>query len=240
MNGEKTTIPPTYYRSRLPVYLQKEYRRIVDAILHKQKTVWITPGTTSSALSVVIRAVHYDHPEFIHIYWWRLPLFLGSILQLEYMLEEPFLSACQRSVIEQAKAIRRDYSVYEPKTAFRKLANKIAKEVTYKDTGSVFFDHTLYGALQQKSAVCEGVSKLYLFYCQQLRLPALLVSGSANGVAHCWCMVEYNGIRRHIDVTALLSLDEMAGIYSPFSFKTDAEMLATGYQWDTTLIPPTN
>lgn len=239
MSGKNMTIPPAYYRSILPRHLQTEYRHIADAILHKKKTVWITPGISISELGEVIRAVHYDHPEFSFLFWWRMPVFMGSILQLEYMLEEPFLSACQRTIREHASAIRRDYSSYTPKMAFRKLANKIAQEVTYKDTGSGFYDHTLYGALQ-KTAVCEGVSKLFLFYCQQLHLPALLVPGTVNGVGHMWCFVEFDGIRRHIDITAQLSLGKMLGMCSPFLFKTDLEMIAAGYQWNTELIPATN
>lgn len=244
MSGENMhisrTIHPTYYRSRLPVYLQKEYRRVVHALLHKRKTTWITPSITSSELASVIYAVHHDHPEFFYIYWWQTPLYMGSILQFQYMLEDPFLSACQHTIRDHANEIRCEFSSYTPKLAFRKLANKIAKEVTYKDTGSGFYDHTLYGALKQKSAVCEGISKLFLFYCQHLRLPAILVSGTVNGVGHAWCLVEYNGVRRHIDITAQLSIAEAVGTCSPFLFKTDSEMLAAGYQWDTTLIPATN
>lgn len=58
-----------------------------------------------------------------------------------------------------------------------------------------------YGALVNGQAVCEGYARAMQLLLQRASLPCTLVSGTADGIAHMWNMVEIDGRSYHLDPT---------------------------------------
>ncbi|MCM1329369.1 MAG: hypothetical protein NC253_07990 [Ruminococcus sp.] len=67
------------------------------------------------------------------------------------------------------------------------------------DTESPYSD-TIYGALVQKKALCEGYSKAFSYLCNLAGIENTIVTGITT-VPHMWNMVKLGGNWYHVDVT---------------------------------------
>lgn len=79
------------------------------------------------------------------------------------------------------------------------------------DTESPYSD-TIYGALVQKKALCEGYAKAYSYLCNLAGIENVIVTGQAN-VPHMWNMVKLGGNWYHVDVTWDNSDDDLRKDY---------------------------
>ncbi|MBQ8827037.1 MAG: hypothetical protein IJ007_08090 [Oscillospiraceae bacterium] len=62
------------------------------------------------------------------------------------------------------------------------------------------YGNTVYGALVEGKALCEGYSKAFSYLCNRVGIENMIVTGLTNE-AHMWNMVKVNGNWYHIDVT---------------------------------------
>lgn len=67
------------------------------------------------------------------------------------------------------------------------------------DTESPYSD-TIYGALVQKKALCEGYAKAFSYLCNLAGIENTIVTGQTT-VPHMWNMVKLGGNWYHVDVT---------------------------------------
>ena len=67
------------------------------------------------------------------------------------------------------------------------------------DTESPYSD-TIYGALVQKKALCEGYAKAFSYLCNLAGIENTIVTGETT-VPHMWNMVKLGGNWYHVDVT---------------------------------------
>lgn len=67
------------------------------------------------------------------------------------------------------------------------------------DTESPYGD-TVYGALVQKKALCEGYAKAFSYLCNLVDIENTIVTGTTT-VPHMWNMVKLGGNWYHVDVT---------------------------------------
>lgn len=67
------------------------------------------------------------------------------------------------------------------------------------DTENPYSD-TIYGALVQKKALCEGYAKAFSYLCNLAEIENVIVTGQANA-PHMWNMVKLGGNWYHVDVT---------------------------------------
>ena len=75
------------------------------------------------------------------------------------------------------------------------LADNAAEEL------SPSYSFTIYGALCDKLAVCEGYTKAFQYLCYLAGINSTQVSGIGNGGPHMWNMVEIDNKWYHTDVT---------------------------------------
>ena len=62
------------------------------------------------------------------------------------------------------------------------------------------YANTVYGALVEGKALCEGYSKAFSYLCNRAGIENMIVTGLTNE-AHMWNMVKVNGNWYHVDVT---------------------------------------
>lgn len=79
------------------------------------------------------------------------------------------------------------------------------------DTESPYSD-TVYGALVQKKALCEGYAKAYSYLCNLAGIENVIVTGQTT-VPHMWNMVKLDGNWYHVDVTWDNSDDDLRRDY---------------------------
>lgn len=64
------------------------------------------------------------------------------------------------------------------------------------------YSNTIYGALVQKNALCEGYAKAFSYLCNLAGIENTIVTGlTGAGVYHMWNMVKLGGNWYHVDVT---------------------------------------
>lgn len=225
---------PTYYRSLLTQAQQVVYRLIVASALRLESPVMLPPGPISPEdIRAAMDAAHFDHPEIFWVDWWHYqlssePILCRIIVRLSFLLEKQTVNACTCALQSKTEDVLR----HLPREAgaarrYRILASAVIDSVQYKDTGSAFWDHTVVGPVIAHTAVCEGIAKLYLLYCQRANLPCILVSGLVDGKRHAWNQVEMDGQAFYVDVTALLEAKSLACL--AFMFKDARYMRSHGY-----------
>ena len=105
------------------------------------------------------------------------------------------------------------------------LARLMRQTCSYQAGGG----STAYDALLEGTADSQGMALALALLCQRTQ-PALsctVVDGQWNGVSHLWNVVQTAGGYRHVDLT-------QPG--EPV-FRTDQEMAAAGYAWDSERVP---
>lgn len=78
------------------------------------------------------------------------------------------------------------------------LHDKIAEHVTYKETDN---SQSVWGALVEGEAVCEGYAELYQYLLYRSGISAHIVTGSSRGIPHAWNVVRIDGKYYQTDVT---------------------------------------
>ena len=105
------------------------------------------------------------------------------------------------------------------------LVRLVRQTCSYQEGGG----STAYDALLEGTADSQGMALALALLCQRTQ-PALsctVVDGQWNGVSHLWNVVQTAGGYRHVDLT-------QPG--EPV-FRTDQEMAAAGYTWDSERVP---
>ena len=235
-------IAPAFYRSLLTPAEQLAYRQLVTGLLTGKGTIFIPQGMVPTAqLHRVVQAVHLDHPELFEIQWWEYRFAAmpdGSYLRFRRMLE-PGPSEAIRNSLNTKTACMRQKLADSPSVedAYLQIAKEIASTTKYVDSGSAFWDHTLVGPALRHTAVCEGVSKFFLFCCQRAGLPCAIVTGTLHGVPHAWNMVELTPYGwAYLDVTGMLQSRFLCTPLDPSPFQTGQQLRRNGYQWPSAFI----
>lgn len=230
-------LAPAYHRTLLSPGQQAAYRTVVMALLRRQTEIPIEPPLSDEALRQVVRAVHLDHPELFYVNFWQFsishPGLSRSILHFSLMLEERPAAAVGKTLYQRAEDLREPVrQAPNPAQAYFLLAREIGTNTRYVNTGSTFWEHTAAGPVLCHRSVCEGIAKLFLFYCQRLELPCALVTGELQGVPHAWNVVEPEGEGKYIDVTALLQTIRLLPPISGVAFQREETLRRLGYSWD--------
>lgn len=109
------------------------------------------------------------------------------------------------------------------------LHDELASMTTYYEYENIedvpLNQHSIYGALIEKSAVCDGFAKAMQLLLQRIGMESILVSGTLEGSSHAWNMVKLNDKWYHLDVTSNKSIhnqesDSRHTIHSYFNITT--------------------
>ena len=108
----------------------------------------------------------------------------------------------------------------------RAVYELLAGETEY--TGEAVYDdamrlqHTAYGAIAEKRAVCDGFALAYRYLLSAKGIPCLVVPGVSEGNPHTWNIAEWDGRWHEADLTWDASLGNEGG--SQYFDLTTAEM----------------
>lgn len=227
-------IAPTHYRTLLTPDEQEIYKTIVNGLIRYENSIRISQSTS---IQRVVNAIHLDHPELFFVDFWHYQVsqsFLppGAAVNFQMLLARDTAHSVANTLSLRATALQSGLPLgVPPEQQYYHVARHIASSTAYIDSGSGFWDHTCAGPGLKGTAVCEGIAKLFLFFCQRLQLPCAIVTGSLNGTPHAWNMVDLHGRIRYIDVTGMLHIASRCPILPLALFRTESQLHLLGYEW---------
>lgn len=109
----------------------------------------------------------------------------------------------------------------------------------YQNNTITVESHTAYGALINKTAVCDGYTELLHNLLKAAGIESIFVTGEANGnkgwEGHAWLIVKVDGHYSHLDVT-WNDLDKSDALDYTYFNRFDAEM-EKDHKWDREAYP---
>lgn len=196
---------------------QRIYRIMLSAIKNIT-TDWIWLGNCSevylSDIAVAYRAVTYDYPELFWVPYTyvvnkgetgvKLAFELTSGSSDKKYLVEPHLVEAKQAELEAAA--QRIISQVEgvAKTPYERvlyLHDLLVENITYSDTLDEDMVYTVYGALVNQSAVCEGYARAMSYLCEKMGIRCILITGRSKNQGHMWNLVRLENKWYHVDVT---------------------------------------
>ena len=123
------------------------------------------------------------------------------------------------------------------------LHDTICKNVVYEDVGQDA--HTIVGALLNKRAVCDGISKAFKYFCDLLGIQCCVVTGKAKRSydmfvfeSHAWNKVFFNGMWYNVDVTYDLTIGNSEYIRHDYFMVSD-QSISSSHQENSIKFPAT-
>ncbi len=231
-----TAIAPTYYRTLLSPQEQQSYKTIVNGLLQHKDGIFVAhPNADQGSIQKLVQSVHLDHPELFFVNFWSYQYFQiipasGFTLRFRMMLDQKTSDSVSNTLLSRSLELQKKLPAeLSPEEKYYRTVAEIAANTTYHNSGSVFWEHTAAGPVLGHTAVCEGIAKLFLFFCQHLNLPCAVVTGTLNDVPHAWNMVTLNDSIRFVDVTGLLTTASAFADCPEAIFQTRETLSSRGY-----------
>ena len=189
-----------YSRYELSEKEQDIYYEVIEAIGTLEKVVPLPVESTT--YRKILETIRIEQLGFAQVSEWTLE-YNASAQQFEviftYRLTENELSEMNRAAEKAAQEIiaqlTPDMDDYEKLKFFHDYLILNCET----DTSYPYAD-TVYGALVEKKALCEGYSKAFSYLCNLAGIENAIVTGQTY-VAHMWNMVKVDGNWYHVDVT---------------------------------------
>lgn len=193
---------------------QKEIYCYMKTAADQMKTGYFSIGASSGEqnrftdIAISYRALLCDNPQIFWLSGTYMSSPDGSALAFSYAEKGlDYIMTPQQKNTAQAQL---DAAINDLVSRANTLSNNFEKElffhdwlcksITYTDRGE-YSDYTIYGALIEKKAVCEGYSRAMQILCNKANIPCTVVYGSSFGEGHMWNIANPGDGWYHIDVT---------------------------------------
>ena len=196
--------------------LYKEIEGVVNAVsdeakdgLYPMQEIELKDVNLSEgAIRVVIEAFNCDHPE---IFWVSntFGYYSDTKMTMVHLYSEfsgADINVMQTELNNEIKSFLSDMplglSEYErEKFIHDKLITSCVYDVNADYTQGMQSAFTMYGALVDKLAVCEGYTKAMQYMLKLVGIESITVNGYSKSELHQWCMVNIDDKWYHLDAT---------------------------------------
>ena len=202
-----------YYQS-----LSNPGKRVYDAILEgivqcRDAVLVDDVKLTNEAVGVIYHYILWDNPAIFCIgeyAMWRAVTENGKHIKITSLCgSKEDETALRHEVLAEVKKIlsRTDIYGYSAIQKEKYVHDYIIKNWPYDescgDGGARLEPYTVYGALVQKTAVCEGFAKTAKLLLELLGVHTMVVSGTiiSKNAGHAWNAVEICGKHYQLDIT---------------------------------------
>lgn len=196
--------------------LYKEIESVVNAVsdeteeeLYSMKEIELKDVELSEGtIRVVIEAFNCDHPEV----FWVSNTFgyyannRGTMVYLYSEFSGSEINSMQvklnNKVEEMLSDMPKGLSEYErEKFIHNKLIENCVYDEEVDSSQGMRSDFTMYGALVENSAVCEGYTKTMQYLLKLVGVESITVNGYSKSELHQWCLVNIDDKWYHLDAT---------------------------------------
>jgi len=196
-----------YHRNLLSADHKGVYDEVYKAIMNFEPSVTLISRVKKDDLFTVMYSVYYDNPEMFwwacnYRYWWNSDTVITKI-EFTYLFEkekmqdvyDQFLSMSFPIVFYAALL---DNDIDKVKYIHDYLCKSIVYDYDAFNSGNYGGKlQTAYSAICEYKTVCAGYSRAFAYYCQQLGIPCVVLSGSG----HAWNIITLDGNTYQMDVT---------------------------------------
>lgn len=218
-----------YYFNQLTPEQQTIYNQLYETVetMSESTTLNLESGMTSEDISIIYRALRYDHPE---IYWIQAYKYIVDGNNM-YFYPTYLVNTEEKSLYDNQledwtdeiiKAVDKDWSDYEKELA---LYDFLVENTEYNLCAPL--NQSLISAVQGES-VCLGYTKAFKYLCDKVGLECIVVEGiSKDGVGHSWNKVNIDGNWYNVDSTNSNTAQMFSDSYDMFNI-TD-ELISLRY-----------
>lgn len=220
-----------YYYNRLNENEKKIYKAIYDGIM-KYKTYVEVPGVSlnDSVVGYVYHCVLWDNPFIFSVgeyAMWHAVSADKSKIKMTTLCDAESEKEYRKQVEDAVNAILAVPGIQQMND-FQKevfvhdfIINNVEYDTTLGDNGSRIEPYTVYGALVEHKAVCEGIAKTVKLLLNMLDVKCIVVSGKYDGYGHAWNIVKIDGWEYNLDVTMDMGRVVHKGMmrYNYFNFR---------------------
>ncbi|HZJ77639.1 MAG TPA: transglutaminase domain-containing protein [Clostridia bacterium] len=196
-----------YYFNRLSNREKHAYNNILEQVNYLPEKIEI-PMLDSESLTTVYESLLFDNPMLIQLDRSCNIVSIGkeSFFTTEYVLsQEEYISKTseiQEAVDSILSTMPENLSDYEKELY---IHNEIIKRCSYKNDNNPD-ESTVYGALVNGYAACEGYSKSAKLLLDMCGIEAFVLAGKSinskgDVEGHMWNVVNINGDYYHLDLT---------------------------------------
>ena len=187
--------------NKLNSKLKKIYELIYNSAEQNTNEISLTQyDLTEDELSKAYWSFDYDNPQFLNLgsgYGYTVQGSRIVSMGIQYgrsaAPQEKFLSAAE-NILDSARQYSDDYS------RIKYIHDTIVNRTEYLVSNNAYASEA-DGPIIYGSALCEGYSKAFMYFCQALDIPCVCVGGFARGEGHMWNKVQLDGKWYNVDCT---------------------------------------
>lgn len=227
-NNQST--PYEYYYNQLTDIQKNIYNQLYKTVETVSESTTISLNSvTQDEISLIFRALRYDHPE---IYW---------IQAYKYIIDEKsdqlyfyptyLVNAEEKSLYDEQLSVwteRALSTVNSGMTQYEKekaIYDFIVDNTEYSLNSEL--NQSLISVVKGKS-VCLGYTKAMKYICDKINIPCVVIEGtSKDGIAHSWNKVQINNDWYNVDATNSNTAQMFSNSYDMFNI-TD-ELISIQY-----------
>lgn len=204
-------ITTRYYYKNLNERNRKIYKAIYDGIMHYKQYVEV-PGVTLNDITVgqMYHYVLWDNPYIFTVgeyaMWHalspdkkkiRITTLCDSESEKHYrkQVEDAVNKILATPGLNELNDFQKEVFVHNY------IINNVKYDKTLGNNGSRLEPYTVYGALVEHKAVCEGIAKTVKLLLNMLDVKCIVVSGQYDGHGHTWNIVKIDDWAYNLDVT---------------------------------------
>lgn len=208
-----------YYFERLNPIEKLFYNKLLKAMKLLERQVVIL-GNVEDKLDNIMQAISYDHPELFYIDFFTLKYEISNIntvIHIKYLYSKSIIENRKQIFDESFKRLvtsvmNKEINNFSNPYSIEKCTHDyLASHISY-NTCAVNFNElypeafTSFGALVNKSAVCEGIAKLYklvldYFNIENYMCHGIIINSINKTEEHIWNIVKLKTGFYHVDVT---------------------------------------
>ena len=189
---------------------QKVYDELLEGILESQEAISLSNSPSGDDVTAAWQVLRNTQPALYH---WNSNAMNMTAKGDTTTFYATYTSESKAAMDQKVASALNEIKLYSGMTAYEmELAvnDWLAERVTYHQAAAAAAGSkdnpypnafTMYGAIVEKKAVCEGYSRAAQYILGLLGIKSLLITGKADGGPHMWNMVEIDGKWYQLDVT---------------------------------------
>lgn len=227
-NNQST--PYEYYYNQLTDIQKNIYNQLYKTVETVSESTTISLNSvTQDEISIIFRALRYDHPE---IYWIQAYKYIIDEKSDQLFFYPTYLvNAEEKSLYDEQlsawteralSTVNSGMTQYEKEKA---IYDFIVDNTEYNLDSEL--NQSLISVVKGKS-VCLGYTKAMKYICDKINIPCVIIEGtSKDGIAHSWNKVQINNDWYNVDATNSNTAQMFSNSYDMFNI-TD-ELISIQY-----------
>ena len=202
-----------YYYSILSSKEKKVYKIVYNAFEKLQNTIVLKQiDCLGIDLEKIIQYISLDNPHIFYVdttcFRWTDSI-LSKSISINYLYTTQEVKHLQNKINHTLSLMLQKVNAKTEYEKVKAVHNLLTQNIDYDNEALKNYkkyasrSNSILGVLFYKTAVCEGVAKVFKLILNLLNIKCLVATGKSlrDGVLHAWNIVKINNESYHVDVT---------------------------------------